>query len=738
MKEKRLLWARGAMFLAAFLVLLGAVRISAEQIRNNLEKKIHKTLQDVAEQNVIAVEQEIESKLQLLQGIARNLDLTEEDREDMLEHLQAFVDIYQFKRMGVIYADGTVCTTDGYVQDMSYRDYFQKGMQGKADVTDAMEEAISSEKELINVFSMPVYAQDKTTVDGVLFATYRTGRFQDLLNIESFDGNGYSFIVRSDGNMITNFEKSPMQDERNMFTALEEASEDNRSQVETLRQDMGRGGQGIAQYWYGRGKYLYYKPLNLASGSQWYIITTVLEDVLMERLRPVMRTVDGLLAVMVGVVTASILSYVYLGHKKKKELLRIAYEDPLTGGDNFACFQEKMDAKKRSPGFLVSLDLAGFKIINNTCGVEKGDKVICQVWDILQKALLPSELAAHVNADCFVMFLEGSKKDALKLRLDQLAETITSLSTTLKIPKLVPVMGVYQSDNMTEIETCYGCANEAKHLIKDRRDKNCAFYDELDLQFLQVVRMVEEDFDEAVREERFEIWYQPKYSVAEGTAVGAEALVRWRKRDGGLISPGVFIPVLEKNGMILKLDDYVFRHVCAQVRKWESEGQRMLPVSVNISRVSLYYSGIVEQYCQVMESFGLKPDYIQLEITESAVVDNLEIAGLIRQFKEAGFKLLLDDFGNGYSSLATLNTMRFDTMKLDKSLIDYIGDANGEKLLQSIILLAQSLGLSITAEGVERKEQLDFLKRLKCDEIQGFYFSKPLPLPDYEKILDAG
>jgi hypothetical protein len=168
MKEKRLLWARGAMFLAAFLVLLGAVRISAEQIRNNLEKKIHKTLQDVAEQNVIAVEQEIESKLQLLQGIARNLDLTEEDREDMLEHLQAFVDIYQFKRMGVIYADGTVCTTDGYVQDMSYRDYFQKGMQGKADVTDAMEEAISSEKELINVFSMPVYAQDKTTVDGVL------------------------------------------------------------------------------------------------------------------------------------------------------------------------------------------------------------------------------------------------------------------------------------------------------------------------------------------------------------------------------------------------------------------------------------------------------------------------------------------------------------------------------------------------------------------------------------------
>ena len=737
MKEKRLLWARGAMLLAAFLVLLGAVKISAEQIRNNLEQEIHKTLQDVAEQNVIAVEQEIESKLELLQGISRNLHLSDKNREDMLNHLQAFVEIYKFKRMGVIYADGTVCTTDGYVQDMSYRDYFQKGMQGKPDVTDAMEEAIGSEKELINVFSMPILTDGKPTVQGVLFATYRTRRFQELLNIESFGGSGYSFIVRRDGRMITNSDKSPIQNERNLFTALEEASVDNNSQVETLRQDMELGGQGIVQYWYGQGKYLYYKPLSQVSDSNWYIITTVPEEVLTRRLKPVMRTVDILLAVMVGVAMASILFYVYSGHKKKKELMRIAYEDPLTGGDNFACFQEKMDAKKRSPGFLVSLDLAGFKIINNTCGVEKGDEVICRVWDILQNALLPSELAAHVNADCFVLFLEGREKSAVELRLEQLADNITSLSTRLKIPRLVPVMGIYQSDHMTEIETCYGYANEAKHLIKDRRDKNCSFYDELDFQYLQVVRMVEDNFDEAVREERFEIWYQPKYSVEEEAVAGAEALVRWRKRDGGLIPPGVFIPVLEKNGMILKLDDYVFRHVCAQVKRWESEGRRMLPVSVNISRVSLYYTGIVEQYCQVMESFGLKPDYIQLEITESAVVDNSEIADLIRQFKEAGFKLLLDDFGNGYSSLATLNTMRFDIIKLDKSLIDYIGDENGEKLLHSIILLARSLGLGITAEGVEKKEQLDFLKSLKCDDIQGFYFSKPLPLSDYEKLLDA-
>lgn len=736
MKEKRLLWLRSVILLAAFLVLLTAIRISADKIRDNLELEIQRTLQDVADQNVIAVEREIESKQMLLKSIAQNRHSFASSHEDIIEHLNSFVDIYQFKRMGFVYLDGTVYTTDGYVTNVSYREYFQKGLQGKSDITDAMEEAISEEEELINVFSVPVFGDDGTVVEGILIATYRTERFQDLLNMESFDGNGYSFIVKKNGNYITNSQDSVIQGEANLFDALTAVSEENHDAVEAMQQAMEAGGRGIIKYWYGMEKYLYYIPLKIMNDSQWYIVTTVPEAVISERLTPVMQTVDGLFITMILVAMASILIYVYSGHRKKQELIRIAYEDPLTGGDNYASFQEKMESKRNVPGFLISLDIRGFKIINNTCGVDKGDQVIRQTWEILQKNIMPGECAAHVNADCFVLFLEGDKKDAVQIRLNQIVEEIAAMSAQLKLPRLVVLAGIYQGEVGGEVEKCYGYANQAKHQLKERRDRNYAFYDELDFQRMLVIRKIEDDFDEAIQENRFEVWYQPKYSVATEKPVGAEALVRWRKKDGTLMQPGVFIPLIEKNGMIRHLDDYVFGKVCAQIKEWEKQGKKTLPVSVNISRVSLYYTDIVSRYCREVAAAGLKTDYIQLEITESAVVYNEEIADLTAQFKAAGFKMLLDDFGNGYSSLAALNTMRFDILKLDKSLIDHIGDINGEKLLRYIIQLAQSLGLSVTAEGVEHQEQLEFLKSLGCDDIQGYYFSKPLPLAEYEALLE--
>lgn len=163
----------------------------------------------------------------------------------------------------------------------------------------------------------------------------------------------------------------------------------------------------------------------------------------------------------------------------------------------------------------------------------------------------------------------------------------------------------------------------------------------------------------------------------------------------------------------------------------------MVPVSVNISRASLYYANIVEKYQNILKEYELDPAFIQLEITESATIDNSNISHLISDFHDAGFWLLLDDFGNGYSSLATLNVMHFDTLKLDKSLIDYIGDKNGETLLYYVTKLAQNLGLLVTAEGVETEEQVTFLQEVECNDIQGYYFSKPLPLGDYEKLLSA-
>ena len=187
--------------------------------------------------------------------------------------------------------------------------------------------------------------------------------------------------------------------------------------------------------------------------------------------------------------------------------------------------------------------------------------------------------------------------------------------------------------------------------------------------------------------------------------------------------------------MISKLDEYVFRAVCRQQVKWLDEGLKIYPVSINLSRASLYFADIVEKYMAILQECGVDPSFIQLEVTESAMEGKADISGLLGRFRNMGIQILMDDFGTGYSSLATLSMKCFDTLKLDKSLIDHIGEPNGETLLYYVINMGQKLGLHITAEGVEKISQLDFLKENHCDDIQGFLFARPMPSSQFEQML---
>ena len=296
-------------------------------------------------------------------------------------------------------------------------------------------------------------------------------------------------------------------------------------------------------------------------------------------------------------------------------------------------------------------------------------------------------------------------------------------------------MGTYETSDHKDPEQIYGKAIQAKSLIKGLRTRHYAFYDDLDIDQISENHKIEDDFESGIQNKEFQVWYQPKVDPYTGNLLGAEALIRWIKQDGSLLPPSKFIPLFEKNGNIAALDEYVFRAVCEQQQKWQHDGIPLYPISVNISRISLYFGDIVQKYKDIIDSYHLDARYLPLEITESATVNNSEISSLIDQFHNAGFTLLLDDFGSGYSSLSSLNVMHFDTIKLDKSLIDYIGDSNGEKLLHSITHLAQSLGMSITAEGVETAKQVEFLKVEHCTDIQGYYFSKPLPVEQFVQFM---
>ena len=439
---------------------------------------------------------------------------------------------------------------------------------------------------------------------------------------------------------------------------------------------------------------------------------------------------------VVLITTLGLVLYFVITYQRDEKLLRsMAYTDPLTNGDNMHAFSEQLKTRKINWGYVVAVDIKDFKLVNSVCGINKGNETIKGVWEVVKNNLGPREVAAHGGGDHFVMYLQEVQKDNLLARIQKISTEIEALADEIQTINLFPYYGVYEIKTTADPEEYYNCANQAKKLVKGNKTKNCAFYDEIDFQKLVDDKNLIDSFKNAIQNDEFEVWYQPKYRTRDSVLVGAEALVRWRKNDGSLIPPYRFITLFESNGMIITLDEYVFAKVCKQQKQWEKEGKPVMPVSVNISRASLYYGKIIDKYKAIVESCQIEPAMVPLEITESATVDNEEIQGLVERFRDAGFSLYLDDFGNGYSSLAMLNMIRFDVLKLDKSLVDFIGDKEGEKLVTYTIGLAKSMGMSITAEGVETQSQVEFLNRLECDDIQGYYFSKPLPLEEFNDLL---
>lgn len=435
-------------------------------------------------------------------------------------------------------------------------------------------------------------------------------------------------------------------------------------------------------------------------------------------------------------VTRVVMGFADVSREKATEWKRLAYMDVVTGGYNIYYFKELLKAVDKE-GYLVSLNIRSFKIVNSVCGLEKGDFILRTLSEIIAYATKDNGFYGHISADNFIMFFPTSEEKQVIDYLATITDEILKLGPRLSIPKITPYYGIARWKPGRRVEVAMSETNTASRNVKDDKKCNYRFYRMEDMHKAVEEKEIESSFDEAIQEREFEIWYQPKYNPNNNEVIGAEALVRWKRSNGELVSPGKFIPVFEKTGLIRELDEYVFRAVCYQQKYWLQKFGRIVPISVNLSRASLYYESVVYRYKSIVDEVGVSPEFVPVEITETATVNNDNIKMMTEQFHKAGFPLHMDDFGTGYSSLSTLNIMKFDTLKLDKSLIDYIGNYGGERLLHHTIALAKELGLHVTAEGVEKENQVDFLKELECDSIQGFYYAKPMPGALFEEKMKA-
>lgn len=394
---------------------------------------------------------------------------------------------------------------------------------------------------------------------------------------------------------------------------------------------------------------------------------------------------------------------------------------------HYACLMLNTNPEKSFQ--IVVLDIHNFKQVNSIYGENIGDDVIRYMAQEL-KRLIPNGLVSHYDGDSFA-FLEPVGRS-----INELEAVIRSILKHSPVRKLQIKCGVCLCDDLAlPVSVFCNRAFLALNSIREEVNRSVATYDDPINQKFCREREMETSFEDAIQNQEFVVWYQPKYDVKTERLVGAEALVRWKKADGGVVSPGEFIPLFERDGLIVRLDEYVFRNVCQIQQLIMMEYGQTLPISVNLSRNSLHYPGVIERYARIVREFQLDPKLVPIELTESSGTNMVQIKDLAQKMVSLGFPLYMDDFGSGYSSISNLNALPFHMLKLDKSLVDYIGNSRGNQVLRHIISLAHGLGMDVLAEGVETLDQVQFLREVGCDIIQGFYFSRPLPEESFLKIM---
>lgn len=407
--------------------------------------------------------------------------------------------------------------------------------------------------------------------------------------------------------------------------------------------------------------------------------------------------------------------------------------------DKFKINSNKLFAKNNPEEYaLFYIDVDKFKYINDMFGYDMGNDTLIHISNTIASELKEDEIFARVSADHFVLLIKYKTDDDIKTRLNNIYNKVQILSNPkINYYKLILDCGIYKiskSDN--DINTIMDRANTARKTIKGGHKNSFAFYDKEMHKKILKEKEIENSMVDALNNGEFIVYFQPKYSLSDYQIIGAEALVRWDNPQKGLIPPIEFIPVFERNGFIVNIDFYVFEEVCKKIREWMDEGQKVVPISVNLSRMHFVNSNFIEEFKLIVDKYKIPTRLIELELTETAVLDNIEgLLDTMNNLKEKGFVISMDDFGTGYSSLNLLKELPVDILKLDRAFFTEKDESNNEKIvISNVIKMAKELKMKVISEGVETISQVEFLKQIGCDMVQGYLFSKPMPVKEFEKI----
>lgn len=588
------------------------------------------------------------------------------------------------------------------------------------------------------LYAKNTYQAGKKT--GTLWIGYQEKKLQDIFVTKILQKeNCVSYIIKDDGCILL----SSNAENRNLNLAVLLGNDTNtRKHIDEMTDNIKKEKNGVFRFRSGDHK-AYYLSYASTGIEKWIAVTMIPTDYFNGFYDSYVEKMLGSLLAALAVFGALFLLLFKNYREYGRRIERIALYDEVTGGINRIEFQMKYQElcrkKKAAEYTLVLMDCMDFKMINDSLGTKNGDRMLKYFYQVICSFLYPDqeEFAARIEMDHFFLCLREKNPDIIGKRLERIVSEINSFrNTDLSEWDVSFWMGACTvENNETDLTVLQDQARVVvKHMTRQKAG-TLVFFDSCLAEKIQREREMERIFEESLLHGDFQVFFQPKVNFKEGKVSGAEALVRWEMPEKGMIPPGEFIPLLESNGKICMLDRYVFERVCQCMQKWKCQGRNLFPVSVNLSRSHFINENFLSDFIRIADRYQIDRSLIEFEITETIFLD----ASQIRKVKEGlhfihqyGFRSSLDDFGFGFSSLTLLREFDIDVLKLDRSFFSDMENKKARSVISSIVNMAEGLGIKIVAEGIETEDQIRCLETVNCCNVQGYFFSRPLPVSEFE------
>ena len=700
-------------------------------------EEVEEYLSELSYQTSYKVNQRVAYNFEVLTMLKNNLeDLPEHEHQKLMD---TTLTNSAFDEIGYINSQGILNGGNRQI-DVSKTNIMTDLKEQKTSISSTLVETEDGKKGIVYA----IFSSKEGTM--ALGGWIPTDTMLLLMNTDTFEGIGFSHIISNNGDYILSSqnENAVLNKGTNFLTELLKFSPQEETDAKLMKEQMQKGKSGTMEYEIeGVGKRsLTYTPLEK---GDWYLLSIVPSNTYVYDI----KEFTGFSILLIAIVSISLFSIVSIAimsisTRKNKIISNIAYVDPVTKGMTRARFDQKIRdiMNDFTPFSYIMLDIRKFKLINDLMGSKGGDDVLRHVYQCILKHLDEDEFVSRVQADYFEVIVRTIDKENISKKLLAIAKEINQFNETREHPYYLPIdCGIYIVDEVTDdLVLVRDRANAARKNNKETSQTHlcsCVFYN--DLQRLQMVQEKEIDnaMEKALRNEEFMVYLQPKVDIKTNKIAGAEALIRWNSPTMGFLSPDTFIPYFEKTGFIVKLDEFVFEKVCQHLKSWLDQGVEPVPISVNLSKRDLYDYDYLTHYKEIQERYQVPSKYLEIEFTETMFFENLELLKRsIDEVHEAGYRCSIDDFGSGYSSLALLKEIPVDILKLDKTFFDNFDNPRGDKVVEHVIALAKDLDMATIAEGVETLIQVERLRKMKCDQIQGYVYYKPMCMEDYDKIVE--